>query len=242
MQAYYTDSTVTLYQGDAWQVLRTLPGESVDAVITDPPYSTGAVTLAGKQASARLKYQNTGTVKQYPDMLGDGKDQRSFLTWAVMWLSEAWRVVRNGSPVLIFTDWRQLPTVTDALQAAGFHWRGIVTWNKLCGRPVLGEFRRDTEFIVYGGKGKYQTHTRQCLPCIYNHAVNPARKRHISGKPLPLLVELMEIVQPGGTVLDPFLGGGTTAKAAKKTERKCIAIERSQEYARIAAEYLGDNT
>jgi site-specific DNA-methyltransferase (adenine-specific) len=87
-------------------------------------------------------------------MLGDGKDHRSFLTWAVMWLSETWRVTKDGAPVLIFTDWRQLPTVTDALQAPGFHWRGIVTWNKLCGRPILGEFRRDTEFIVYGSKGK----------------------------------------------------------------------------------------
>jgi site-specific DNA-methyltransferase (adenine-specific) len=97
MSAYYQDSAVTLYQGDAWQVLRTLPGDSVDAVITDPPYSTGAVTLVGKQAPAKIKYQNTGTVKQYPEMLGDGKDQRSFLTWAIMWLTEAWRVVRPGT-------------------------------------------------------------------------------------------------------------------------------------------------
>jgi site-specific DNA-methyltransferase (adenine-specific) len=238
MGAYYSDKAFTLYQGDAWQVLQGLPADSVDAVITDPPYSTGAVTLAGKQAPPKVKYQNTGTVKQYPDMLGDGKDQRSFLAWAVMWLSEAWRVARPGAPVLLFTDWRQLPTVTDALQAAGFHWRGIEVWNKLCGRPVLGEFRRDCEFIVYGSKGRYQTHGRHCLPCVYNHAVNPAKKRHISGKPLPLLVELMRIVKPGGTVLDPFLGGGTTAKAALQTGRKCIAVERSAEYARIATEYL----
>jgi site-specific DNA-methyltransferase (adenine-specific) len=75
-------------------------------------------------------------------------------------------------------------------------------------------------------------------PCVYNHAVNPARKRHISGKPFPLLVELMRIVQPGGTVLDPFLGGGTTAKAALETGRKCIAVERSPEYAEITKKYL----
>ena len=128
--------------------------------------------------------------------------------------------------------------MTDALQAAGFHWRGLVVWNKLCGRPVLGEFKRDCEFIVYGSKGRYQPHTRHCLPCIYNHAVNPARKRHISGKQLPLLVDLMEIVKPGGTVLDPFVGGGTTAKAAKETGRKCIAGELSPEYAKIVTEYL----
>jgi site-specific DNA-methyltransferase (adenine-specific) len=102
----------------------------------------------------------------------------------------------------------------------------------------LDEFRRNTEFIVYGSKGRYRTYSRHCLPCVYNHAVNPARKRHIAGKPLSLLVELMQIVQPGGTVLDPFIGGGTTAKTAKETGRKRIAVERSPEYARIVAEYL----
>jgi site-specific DNA-methyltransferase (adenine-specific) len=234
----YTDPSITLYQGDALQVLQTLPENTVDALITAPPYSTGAVTLAGKQASPEAKYQNSRTIRRYPGMLGDGKDQRSFLTWAVMWLTEAWRVVRPGAPVLVFTDWRQLPTVTDAVQAAGFHWRGIVVWNKLCGRPMLGEFRRDAEFIVFGSKWRYRPYSRHCLPCIYSHAVNPARKRHISGKPLPLLVELMRIVQPGGTVLDPFVGGGTTAKAAKETGRKCIGVELSPEYARIATEYL----
>lgn len=240
MEAFYSDSSVTLYQGDAWQILRCLPTDSVDALITDPPYSTGAATLAGKQAAPAVKYQQTGTVKQYPEMLGDGKDQRSFFAWAVMWLTEAWRVARTGSPVLVFSDWRQLPTVTDAVQAAGFLWRGIVIWHKTGGRPMIGEFRRDAEFVVYASKGKIKPHSRRCLPGVYSHAPHPAQKRHITGKPLPLLKELMEIVLPGGTVLDPFAGGGTTAKAAKESGRKCIAMELSLEYAKIATEYINE--
>lgn len=237
-KAFYQDEAVTLYQGDAWQVLQGLPADSVDGLITDPPYSTGAVTLAGKQAPTGKKYQNTSTLKKYPEMLGDGKDQRSFLTWAVMWLTEAWRVMRNGAPALIFTDWRQLPTVTDALQSAGFFWRGIVVWNKRCGRPTLGEFKRDCEFVVYGCKGWYKPLSRRCLPGCFSHAVNQAQRLHISGKPLALLKELMEIVPAQGTVLDPFVGGGTTARAAKETGRKCIGVERSEEYAAIAANAL----
>jgi len=232
-QHYYRDNAVTLYQGDAWQILQSLPADCIDGVITDPPYSTGAVTLAGKQAPPGDKYQNSGTAKKYPEMLGDGKDQRSFLTWATMWLTEAWRVAKDGAPVLIFTDWRQLPTTTDALQAAGFLWRGLLVWHKRSGRPMLGEFRRDCEFIVYGSKGRFKPFTRSCLPGLFSHTVNAAKKLHITGKPLDLLKELMEIVPAGGTVLDPFVGGGTTARAAKETGRKCIAIERSEEYARI---------
>jgi site-specific DNA-methyltransferase (adenine-specific) len=49
-------------------------------------------------------------------------------------------------------------------------------------------------------------------------------------------------VPQGGTVLDPFVGGGTTAKAAKETGRKCIAVELSLEYAKIATEYLQESS
>lgn len=232
------DESITLYHGDALQVLQALEGESIDGIITDPPYSTGAFTLSGKQAEPGKKYQNSSTRKTFPEMLGDGKDQRGFLAWATMWLTECWRVAKNGAPALIFTDWRQLPTVTDAIQAAGFFWRGIVVWNKKCGRPMRGEFKRDSEFIVYGCKGKYSPRTSRCLPGIFGYTMNHNTKRHISAKPLPLLKDLMEIIPEGGTVLDPFVGSGTTARAARETGRKCIVVERSKEYAQIAANLL----
>lgn len=120
--------------------------ELLDAVITDPPYSTGGMTLASKQISPAQKYQNSGTKKIYPAMLGDTRDQRSYVFWATLWLSECWRVARDGSPLLVFTDWRQLPSLTDAVQAAGFLWRGVVVWHKPSARPMMGEFRRDSEF------------------------------------------------------------------------------------------------
>jgi site-specific DNA-methyltransferase (adenine-specific) len=107
---------------------------------------------------------------------------------------------------------------------------------------MLGEFKRDCEFMVYGSKGKFQPYFRSSLPGIYTYATNTARKRHMPGKPLPLLKELIKIVPQGGTVLDPFVGGGTTAKAAKETGRKCIAVELSPEYAKIATDYLQESS
>ncbi len=212
--------------------------DSVDAVITDPPYSTGGMTLASRQADPASKYQSSGTKKTYPPMLGDARDQRSYLTWATMRLSECWRVARDGAPLLVFTDWRQLPTMTDAIQAAGWMWRGIVVWHKPSARPMIGEFRRDSEFIVYASKGKPTHYTRRCFPGVIHCPVNTATKVHLTGKPLALVQELMEIVKPDGTVLDPFLGGGTTAHAAMLTGRKCIGVELSPEYAQLSADRL----
>lgn len=203
MDCLKLDENVVIYQGEALSVLQKLTPDSVDAVITDPPYSTGGISLASKQQDPAKKYQNSGTKKTYPAMLGDGRDQRSFTYWATLWLSECRRVARDGSPCLVFTDWRQLPSLTDAIQAAGWLWRGVVVWQKPSARPMIGEFRREAEFLVYGSKGKPHTHTRHCFPGVFKYAVNSAAKMHITGKPLALLQDLMGIVRRAAPSLTP---------------------------------------
>ena len=61
--------------------------------------------------------------------------------WATLWLSECWRLAKPGAPALVFSDWRQLPAMTDAVQAAGFEWRGIVVWHKPNARPMTSGSR-----------------------------------------------------------------------------------------------------
>lgn len=238
MDKVYDCNSVTIYQGEAFSSLRELPEGMVDAVITDPPYCSGAATLAGKQTDPAKKYQSSETQKSYPPLLGDAKDQRSFTTWATLWLGECWRVSKAGSPLLLFSDWRQLPAMTDAVQAAGWQWLGIVPWNKRTARPSIGRFKAQCEYVLFASKGRLVPATRACLPGLYEHTVIASKKVHINSKPLPLLQSLMEIVQPGGVVLDPFIGGGTTALAALATGRGCVGIELSPEYAAITVERL----
>lgn len=115
-----------MYHGEALHVLQGLPECSVDAILTDPPYSSGGLTSAQRQQSPGSKYQSSGVKKRFDDFHGDNRDQRSFITWATLWLSEAYRVAKPGSVCMMFTDWRQLPAMTDALQAGGWLWRSIV--------------------------------------------------------------------------------------------------------------------
>ena len=71
-----------------------------------------------------------------------------------LWLTQAYRVLQPGAPACVFTDWRQLPTATDAFQSAGFVWRGVVVWNKTgAARPVLGRFSNQAEYLVWGSGG-----------------------------------------------------------------------------------------
>lgn len=235
MRTIHIDDVATLYHGDALTRLRELPDESVDAVITDPPYLSGGLHMGARQADPADKYQTSGTKKSYPAMLGDNKDQRSFVTWSALWLTECWRIARPGARLLVFTDWRQLPATTDAVQAAGWLWRGLVVWHKPSARPMLGEFRRDAEFLAHGVKMKPRSTNRMCLPGVLRHAVNAADKAHLTGKPVALMRDLLEVVPAGGTVLDPFTGGGSTGVACLETDRRFIGVELSREYLEIAA-------
>lgn len=151
-------------------------------------------------------------------------------------MTECWRVARDGAPLLVFSDWRQLPSTTDAVQAAGWLWRGVVVWHKPSARPMLGEFRRDAEFVVYGIKRKAAPATRACMPGVYRHGVVPGDKVHLTGKPEPLLRDLLAVTRTDALVLDPFTGGGSTGVACMETGRRFLGVELSPEYHRIAAD------
>lgn len=229
---------VTLYNGDALSVLANLPDGSVDAVLTDPPYSSGGASLSAKQADPSCKYQSSGVKRHYPPMMGDAKDQRSWIMWSSIWLGECWRIAAEGSPLMVFTDWRQLPALTDAVQGAGWRWLGIIPWDKRSARPQIGRFRQQCEYVVFASKGRLASASTACLPGLYSYPVIAAQKVHLTSKPVALMHDLLAITRPGGTVLDPFMGGGSTGVACRDTGRGYIGIELSAEYFAISRDRI----
>ncbi len=223
----------SLLHGEAFRTLCDLDDDTIDALITDMPYSSGGQFKGDRASSARSKYQrsNVAAENETPDFTGDNRDQRGFLAWATLWLSEAFRVLKDGAFVALFTDWRQLPIMTDALQAGGFTWRGIVPWNKPNPRPRKGAFAQGSEFVVWGTKGSCSSEG-EC------HALKPwlyapphyTKRVHLTEKPVPLLQEIVRVCPAGGIVLDPFAGSGATGVAALLEGRRFLGVELSAEY------------
>lgn len=238
MITVHLSESVTLFHGDALRVLTTLPDAGVDAVLTDPPYSSGGLSMSARQADPAQKYQQSGAKRQYPSMLGDNKDQRSWTLWSTLWLSECWRAAREGSPLMVFTDWRQLPALTDAVQASGWAWRGVVAWDKRSARPQIGKFRQQCEYVVFATKGRFIAHTRACLPGVFSCPVIATRKLHLTSKPVTLIEDLLAVTAPGATVLDPFMGGGSVGEACARTDRGYVGVELSREYFEISRDRL----
>ena len=229
-------SLFQLHQGEALSFLRTLPDASVDAIITDPPYSSGGLHMTQRQQSPTKKYVQTGTQRPYHSFSGDNRDQHSWTLWVTLWLSEALRVAKPGAPVVLFTDWRQLPSTTDALQAAGVTWRGIVPWLKPAGRPSgPGRFRNSAEYAVWGSKGDMPPcEAVGYLPGYHVESIRQKDKHHVTGKPTELMRAIVRVCPPGGVILDPFAGSGTTGVAALMEGRRFLGAELDGVHCEIA--------
>lgn len=238
-----TPHMIDLRHGDCLEVLKTLDSASVDAVITDPPYSSGGFTRSDRTADPSAKYCQNGVTLGRSSFSGDNRDQRGFAYWCALWLSECQRILKPGGYALMFTDWRQLPVSTDALQSGGFIWRGIIAWDKGRGAraPHKGYFRHQCEYVVWGTNGPLEaaTHDGPYDGCIHQPTIQ-ADKFHMTGKPTVVMQELVRIVPVGGVVVDPFMGSGTTGVACVNTGRSFIGIEREQLYYDIASRRIAE--
>lgn len=240
------DEKWSLHRGEAWEWLRSLPSSSADALVTDPPYSSGGFTRGDRMADPSKKYRESGAAEITESFSGDNRDQRSFERWLALWLTDAHRVLRDGARVLVATDWRQVPSVCEAVQVAGFVWRGIAVWTKLgAARPQLGRFRGDAEFFVWGSKGALPL-VGPCLPGTFESEapevscapVPTSRRLHLTEKPVRVMEAVLAFVPPGGLVIDPFAGSGSTGVACLRRGLAFAGCELSEHYHALATRRL----
>lgn len=234
---FYADERATLYHGDALAVLRELPSASVDAVITDPPYSSGGMVRGDRMQDVHTKYVNTDSKsgRELEAFSGDTRDSFGYWFWCSVWLGECNRILKPGGIAALFTDWRQLSATIGGIQSGGCVFRGIVPWHKPSARPVQGRWANSCEYVVWGTNGP------RALDILGPHAFpgffqshSPRDREHITQKPLDVMRDLVKIVPEGGTVLDPFMGAGTTGVAAVMEGRRFIGGEMVEHYAEVA--------
>lgn len=229
----------TLHKADAITVLRGLPDASIDMVFTDPPYSSGGTHSGTRTQPPGQKYINHATRAAYANFSHDNKDQRSWTFWCMTWLAEAYRATKEGGYLACFTDWRQLPSLTDAIQGAGYIWRGVAVWDKTPGRarPRAGGFSQQAEFLVWATKGAMPAGADVYLPGVFPDRL-AFPKKHMTEKPLGLAREVVRLVQPGGVVCDPFAGSATFLVAAKEAGLQWIGCELEPAYHEVASQRL----
>jgi site-specific DNA-methyltransferase (adenine-specific) len=237
-EPYYTDEAVTIYHGDCRDILPSIG--KVDAVVTDPPYSSGGMYRSDRAVATNNKYQiSHETTRTYGAFSGDNRDQRSFEKWVDGWASQCLRLVPEGGGLAVFIDWRNVASIVDAIQIAGWVYRGLTPWHKGTDlRPNKGWFRRNVEFVVWGSAGPLACGPRtdgDCYDGLFVARVNDGDKQHQTGKPVALMQQILSVRPEWLVYLDPFTGSGSTLVAAKSIGKRAIGIEIEERYCEIAA-------
>ena len=226
----------TLLHGDTLSIVRAFKAGVFDAVITDPPYASGGSKPSEKNRTTVQKYSSMRAEKALPDFDGDNRDQRSWTRWMAEWLSDVRKACKPGAVLCVFIDWRMAPCLSDAIQWAGWIWRGVAVWDKMTSRPQKGRFRQQTEYIVWGSNGPMPiSRPVGCLPGVFRYA-NPMNRTHVTEKPLQLMRDIVQICVPGGRILDPFAGAGTTILAAVQEGYEAVGIEVTDAYYKLGSD------
>jgi DNA modification methylase len=224
---------VKLILGDCLNAMRALPDGSVDAVVTDPPYCAGAVseaqrTRAGGQG---LRSEN---LKRFGWFVGDNMGTAGLVFLLRSIAVEAVRVVKPSGSLVVFCDWRMVASLQPAVESAGLRFQNLIVWDKE--HMGLGTgFRNQHELILHFTNGAPAYHDKATGNVLRCKRVARDEREHQTQKPVELMRRLVRVVAPpDGTVLDPFMGSGTTAVACQQEGRDFIGIEREAAYFQIA--------
>lgn len=221
---YYSDDAVVIYNADCREILPLL--EPVDLVLTDPPFEKEAHTL-------QRRVKRTGglmatEVLPFAEITEELRKESSRLMAA---LCQKW--------ALVFCQIEAAPNWRESFEDGGHIYRRTCLWIKPDGMPQYSGDRPgmgyETFVAMHGpGRSVWNGGGRHGV-FVINKGEGHAQE-HPTTKPIKLMKELVALFSnPKETVLDPFMGSGTTLRAAKDLGRKAIGIELEERYCEIAA-------
>jgi DNA modification methylase len=218
---YYEDDAVTIYHGDALAVLAMLPFDSVDVVVMDPPYF-----LPAAHYSVR-----SGTFRSLGDLSMLEHFFRDVFTACA-------RVLKPTGFLYAFCDGQSYPP----FYATAFpHFKNVrpLVWDKQT--SVNGyAWRHQHELILFASMPDAPNVKTGDGDIIRERAVPIGDRDHLAEKPEAVLTRLIDKTTPErGVVLDPFMGSGSTLRAARFLRRRAVGIDVEERYCGIAVERLG---
>ncbi len=222
---------------EALKGMSTLAPESVDLVLTDPPYN-----IAG---SHKLTVRH-GRIMSTKEAWGDWDtfDPKEYDAFIGRVLDESYRVLKPGGALYMFSAREDNGFFVREAVKRGFVYRNQLALVRRCPLPSMAKknWRSGFELCLYVTKGKPKTFNflsqRECVNVSYYHSTHK-QSDHPTEKPLADIRRIVLVSSnPGDLVLDPFMGSGTTAVAAKATGRRFIGFDKSAEYVRMARHRL----
>lgn len=215
---------IELIQGDCLELMKDIPDKSIDMVLTDPPYG--------------IKYKsNMRTKSPKFEMIANDNNSARFLVYP-----EMYRVLKDDSAAIVFASWKNYAEDYIELSKC-FDIKNVIVWWKHGGG--IGDLKHtlltDYEIAIICHKGKCKIRGKRIGSVWECNKVNPNKMLHPTQKPEKLLEELIEKYSDSDeTVLDCFMGSGSTGVACINTNRSFIGIEKEAKYFDIACRRIED--
>ncbi|WP_323842528.1 MULTISPECIES: site-specific DNA-methyltransferase [unclassified Moraxella] len=201
-----------LYYGDCLEILKTLPDNSVDMVLTDPPYG--------------IDFQSNRRWGRFAKILNDK-------TPFVEFIQHLPRILKPEGCAMIFTKWDKQQVFIDELIKHGLKPKNILIWDKVV--HGMGDLKRAFgsryESIIFVANNEFRFNGKRPTDIVQCMKINAQHLIHPNQKPVALLENLIEkCTKENQTVLDCFMGSGSTGIACLNTNRKFIGIELDKKY------------
>lgn len=219
---------IKLNNGDSMEYIKGLKDNSVDAVITDPPYNIS-------------KDNNFKSMGRSGIDFGEWDKGFNLNNWIELVAPK----VKKGGNVVIFNDWRNLGEIAATLESLGFEVKDMIRWEKSNPMPR----NRDRRFIVdyevaiwavkKGGKWTFNRLNETYDRPLITSGLTPKSEKEGNGHPTQKPVKVMEwliehLTNENDVVFDPFMGSGSTGVACKNLNRSFIGSELEDEYFNIS--------
>lgn len=206
---------IDLKFGDCLEIMKDIPANSIDTIITDPPYG--------------VSYQSNMRKNKFGLMANDD------ITDAA-WLAFGARTLKEGGMIYCFSRWDVLGQWKNLIQFFGLEVRSCIVWDKGRGGmgDLVGSYAPSYEMILVAARGRNKLKNGRGRDVI-QYAPHRTNMLHPAQKPVDMLEQLiLDSTNEGDTVLDCFMGSGSTMEACINTNRNGIGIELSKDYYNIS--------
>ena len=222
----------TIKTSDYARFLSELEDQSVDLILTDPPY-----TISRKTG---FKHIGPRSVERFAVDMDFGAWDHAQIDLNIL-AEQALRVLRRGGTAIIFYDLWKMSYLADSMNNAGFKQLRFIEWVKKNPVPLNSKrnyLTNSREIAVSGVRTGKPTFHSEYDNGIYSYPIpNNGKRHHPTQKPMSLFRELVEKhSNEGDLVVDPFLGSGTTAIAALSLSRRFSGCDIDGNYVEIARE------
>ena len=217
-----------IHLGDSLEIMKKIPDNSIDLIVTDPPYIINGDTNSDTKEWRGIK--SLDKIKKGLNHISSGFNINNYF--------KEWERITKKFNAFIFCSNHQIAGIMNEGQARKY-FTTLLVWHKTNTVPFAnGVFRGDLEFCIHiRAKGGTFNGNAKEKSKIYISPTEQSKYGHPTEKPLKLIERYIKIgSNQGDVVLDPFLGSGTTVNACINLNRQYIGIEIDEVYHKIACD------